>query len=176
MQLHPITRAETFMEPWAGGWLAFESAKEKRRLVAPYPSRWPEYGLEQLESLCRAAEPVAAMRFTLVGQGLISAEEAADQEERAQAQRTFTSPRGRQWTVRVHDCRRSDGTTESILRFTSGDAVVDVKDFPADWQQLSRDEYALLLLDAQPPRRRRDTEHPQRRWEDRPRYDSEPFF
>jgi len=36
--LHPITKSEEYMEPWAGGWLTFQSADEKRRLVAPYPS------------------------------------------------------------------------------------------------------------------------------------------
>ena len=30
--LHPVTRAEEYMEPYAGGWLTFESPFEKRRM------------------------------------------------------------------------------------------------------------------------------------------------
>jgi hypothetical protein len=166
-RLHPITRGEEFMEPWAGGWLTFESVKGKRRLVAPYPSRWPEYDLQQLEALCRAAELVGAKRNTPVTQHLVSVEDEADKDERGNFERTFKSPRGREWTVRVHECL-TNGTTELVLRFTAGDIVVDLKDWPADWKRLSREEFAVLLLDAQPPRRLLDSERPQRRREDRP--------
>ena len=125
--LHPVTRAEAYMEPWAGGWLAFECANEKRRLAAPYPANWAECDLERLELLCKAATVVGA---------------EGDRE------RTFTSSRGRVWTVK--ECRCPDGTT--VLRFTSGDSVMDLSDYPADWKHLSGAEYAALLLDAAPPR------------------------
>jgi hypothetical protein len=167
--LHPVTRAEEYMEPWAGGWLTFESSFEKRRLAFPYPARWAEYDLQQLEMLLKAAEPVGKKKKdTPRAQQLAISEDSAEKEERADAERTFESPRGRIWTVRLHECLRKDGGTEIVLRFTAGDSVVDLKDWPDDWKTQTRDEYALLLLDAEPPRRLGPGEHPGRRREDRP--------
>lgn len=160
--LHPITRAEEFMEQYAGGWLAFESATEKRRLAAPYPPRWAEYDLVKLEQLCRAAEPVTRKRKdTPTSVHLEASEEKAQREERAATERTFTSPRGREWGVRLHERLREDGTTETVLRFTSGDSVMDLDDWPSNWKSLSWQEFALLLLDAQPPRDPHGGEHPE---------------
>ena len=166
--LHPITRGEEYMEPWAGGWLAFESSNEKRRLVAPYPSRWANFDLKRLEALCRAAAPVGAKRIvTPTSQEMVSVEHAADEDERSRSQRTFRSPRGREWTVRIHECHQRNGAYEVVLRFTAGDIVVDLKDWPEEWKDLSREAYAVLLLDAEPPRRDGNA-GPQRRREDRP--------
>ena len=151
--LHPITRAEEYMEPWAGGWLAFESTKEKRRLVAPYPQRWIEYDLAQLELLLKAAETVGVKKKdTPKGAKLAVLEQTVGEEQRADAERTFNSPRGRMWTARLHERRHEDGTTEIVLRFTAGEIVLDLKNWPADWKSLTRDDYALLLLDADLPR------------------------
>lgn len=167
--LHPITRSEEYMEPWAGGWLTFESAREKRRLPAPYPSRWPEYELSQLEALCRAADPIgSARRITPTSRRMATVEDAAAETERTQSERTFTSPGGREWTVRIHECTGKDGTQETVLRFTAGDSVSDLKVWPEHWKDLTVIEYALLLLDALPPRRLGPKEHPQRRHSDRP--------
>lgn len=166
--LHPITRAEEYMEPWAGGWLAFESRHERRRLPAPYPSRWVEYDLPNLEGLCRAATSVTVRRVTTpTSATLLSAEKYAHDSERATAERTFTSPRGRTWTVRLHECLRPDGTSQAVLRFTGGDNVVDLTEWPQNWAALTRVEYALLLLEADPPRRGAPADLPQRRREDR---------
>lgn len=166
--LHPITRSEEYMEPYAGGWLAFESKFEKRRLVAPYWGRWHEYDLKQLEALLDAASPVRKKRNqTPSGERLALIERDVDAEERAAHERTFESPQGRRWTVRLHENPTADGA-EVVLRFTSGDSVVDVRDYPRDWKDLSRDEFALLLLDAAPPRRMIPGEQPQRRQDDRP--------
>lgn len=167
--LHPLTRSEEYMEPWVGGWLTFECATEKRRLVAPYPSRWAQYDLSQLEALCRAAEPVGVKRATTpTSSKLVKVEEEADRDERAVSDRTFSSPRGRLWTVRLHECLRKDQTSEMVLRFTAGDSVVDLKEWPENWKELTREDYAMLLLDAEPPRRMGTGELPQRRREDRP--------
>jgi hypothetical protein len=168
--LHPVTRAEEYMEPYAGGWLTFESPFEKRRLPAPYPPRWAQYDLAQLEVLCRAASPVGRKKKeTPSGEQLSISEKAAEREERADAERTFTSPRGRVWTVRLHECLKKDGGTEMVLRFTSGDSVVELKSWPDDWKDLTREDFALLLLEAEPPRRLGPGEKsPQRRREDRP--------
>lgn len=167
--LHPVTRSEEYMEPYAGGWLTFESSTEKRRLVAPYPPRWVEYDLQQLQMLCRAAKPVARKRKqTPSGEQLAIIETSVDRDERADAERTFSSPRGREWVARLHECLREDGSTEIVLRFTAGDSVVDLKDWPKDWKEMTREQYALLLLDAEPPRRAGPKERLQRRREDRP--------
>lgn len=170
--LHPLTRQEEYMEPYAGGWLAFESAFEKRRLVAPYWGRWHEYDLKQLEALLQAATPVHKKRTTPSGERLAMIEQDVDAEERAAHERTFQSPRGRTWTVRLHENPTLDDA-EVVLRFTSGDSVVDVKEWPSNWKELSRDEFAVLLLDAVPPRRMIPGEEPQRRRDDRP--DDEPL-
>lgn len=168
MHLHPVTRAEEYMEPWAGGWLAFESPSEKRRLVAPYPSRWTEFDITQLETLCNAAEVVAPKRIiTPSAHVMATVEHAADEKERGASEREFLSPRGRQWTVRIHECQDRNDEYEKVLRFTAGDVVVDLKDVPSDWRELTRDDYALLLLDAEPPRRLLGPTH-QRRRADRP--------
>jgi hypothetical protein len=48
-------------EPWSGGWLAFETQGEKRRL-APYPADWAEKNDAELEALCGRAIPVRPSR------------------------------------------------------------------------------------------------------------------
>src|SRR4030081_649086 len=51
--MHPITRSEDYMKKLQDGWLAFESASEKRRLPAPYPGEWTGYDLKRLEEVRR---------------------------------------------------------------------------------------------------------------------------
>lgn len=46
---------------WTNGWLAFETAGEKRRLAA-YPEDWETLTDEALEALCRDATKVAPSR------------------------------------------------------------------------------------------------------------------
>jgi len=54
----PISgRAHTLSEDAAEGWLAFQSAREKRRFYRPPPG-WAEMTDEQLVFLCRHAVPV----------------------------------------------------------------------------------------------------------------------
>jgi len=168
--LHPITRGEDFMGDFADGWLTFESPIERRRLPAPYPANWMSFDLPKLDALCRAAKPVSPKKNrTPSGEQLALTEDTAARAARADDERTFTSPGGRAWCVRLHECLRKDGSTEMVLRFSSGDLVVDLKDWPSDWKAYDRDGFALLLLDAEPPRRLGPGERPQRRREDRPR-------
>ena len=167
--MHPITRGEDYLEQFADGWLVFESLSEKRRLPAPFPTDWAERPLAELESLCRRAAPVSTRRErTPSGEARALTEASAEIVAREQAQRRFTSPRGREWTVRLHECPRAGGGSTTVLRFTAGDIVVDLPDWPADWKALDRDGFALLLLDAHPPRRPGRGVRPQRRREDRP--------
>ena len=167
--MHPITRGEDYMERLQDGWLAFESGSEKRRLEAPYPSSWQTAPLPELEELCRRASPAPRRKMTPSGQRrAISAMEIEKEAEAdADARRSFMSPGGREWTVRIHECLDREGGAQKVLRFTAGDIVVEMREWPHNWRDLSVIEYAVLLLDAEPPRRRKKGEGPQRRRDDR---------
>ena len=169
-QLHPLTRGEDYMGYLSEGWLAFESAGERRRMAPPYPRDWTELSIPALEALCRSAPVVSGRksRSTPSGEHVAFAAEEADRAAIAEAQRTFASPRGRTWTVRPHECLRADGERQVMLRFTADDIVVDLPNWPANWRDASTQEYALMLLDANPPRRPGKGRTPQRRRDDRP--------
>lgn len=172
-QLHPVTRGEDYMGNLSDGWLAFESAGERRRMPAPYPSDWTDLSIPALEALCRSAPLVGARRTkTPTSEHRAYVAEAVDQAAIAEAQRTFTSPRGRTWTVRPHECMRADGDRQVVLRFTADDIVVDLPRVPHNWREASMADYALMLLDADPPRRPGRGRLPQRRREDRPEDDA----
>lgn len=166
-QMHPITKNEDFMGELADGWLAFESATEKRRLAAPYPANWAEMGIPQLEALCQQAPPVVfrpARSYS--GEQRIQTVEELDRAVLSTAERTFTSPRGRVWTARLHDSLNQDGETVTVLRFTAGDIVVDLDKWPPDWKDSTPTQFAMLMLDACPPRHH-GAVGPQRRRSDR---------
>jgi hypothetical protein len=78
------------------------------------------------------------------------------------------SPGGREWTVRVHECLDKRGQPQKVLRFTADDIVVELEHWPDDWRTATVKDFAVMLLDANPPRRRPKGEGPQRRREDRP--------
>ncbi len=168
--MHPITRGEDYMDKLQDGWLAFESEFEKRRLEVPYPADWQTASLPQLEALCRRASPVLrrqSKRPSGQRRAINVAEMERKAEAHADARRTFMSPGGREWTVRVHECLDRQGAAQRVLRFTAGDIVVEILEWPEDWRDLSVLEYAVLLLDAEPPRRREAGDGPQRRLDDR---------
>ena len=167
--LHPVTRAEDFMGNFQDGWLVFESAREKRRLEAPYPAAWREFDLPSLEALCQRAvtvvpRPPASPSGQRRAATAVELEKVAERE--SDALRTFTSPQGREWTVRIHECRDREGGEKKVLRFSAGDIVVELLEWPHAWERLTVTEYAILLLDAEPPRRRK-AQGPQRRRDDR---------
>jgi hypothetical protein len=87
--------------------------------------------------------------------------------EQEGGRRTFRSPGGREWTVRVHECVDRGGEPEVVLRFTADDIVVELARWPADWRDSTVGEFALMLLDANPPRRLPKGKGPQRRRGDR---------
>jgi hypothetical protein len=167
--LHPAPRTADFMSNLQDGWLAFESATEKRRMSAPYPADWTSYRIPDLEALCAKAKSVTR-RGVQSDTGKRRAEVAKESEKQAirsaNAERTFRSPRGREWTVRVHECLDREGSDEMVLRFTTDDIIVELKDWPDDWQSASIEDFALMLLDANPPRRRKKGDGPQRRYDD----------
>ena len=168
--MHPITRSEEFMKNLQDGWLAFESSTEKRRIPAPYPSEWFGYSLKQLEELCGKATPVVRRPFTPSGEqrAVVSSEIERDAIESSADVRVFYSPHGKEWTVRVHECFDAAGHPAKVLRFTAGDVVVELTEWNERWRDASMEQYAVMLLDAEPPRRRAKGEGPQRRREDRP--------
>jgi hypothetical protein len=166
-QMHPVTKNEDFMGDLADGWLAFESTHEKRRLAAPYPANWASMSIPELEALCQQAPPVLSRSPRSVsGEQRVAAVEELDRAAVSSAVRTFTSPRGRVWTVRLHECLDRDGRTVTVLRFTADDVVVDLHTWPQDWWDYTSTQYALLMLDAAPPRRV-GAAGPQRRRDDR---------
>lgn len=167
--LHPATRGEDFMGNLQDGWLVFESDREKRRLEAPYPAAWRDFDLPGLEALRARATVVLRRRpSTPSGQqrAITTAELEKEAERGSDALRTFSSPQGREWTVRFHECLDREGGEKKVLRFSAGDIVVELLEWPHGWERLSVAEYAILLLDAEPPRRRK-AKGPQRRRDDR---------
>lgn len=168
-QMHPVTRGEDYMGDMQDGWLVFESAKGKRRLNAPYPGNWRNFDIPAMEELCRRASPVMRKRPASPSgahRAVSAVEIERDAEVESDARRTFTSPQGREWTVRVHECLDRDKATQKVLRFTAGDIVVELLKWPETWRDLSVTQFAILLLDAEPPRRRPKGQGPQRRMED----------
>jgi hypothetical protein len=168
--MHPVTRGEDYMANLQDGWLVFESGREKRRLEAPYPGNWNMLPIPELEELCRRATPVRRVREkTNSGQrravSAVEIEQVAIEQEGGR--RTFRSPGGREWTVRVHECLDRSGGPEMVLRFTADDIVVELAKWPENWRDASVEEFALMLLDANPPRRLPKGKGPQRRRDDR---------
>ncbi|MBA3889789.1 MAG: hypothetical protein H0X64_04595 [Gemmatimonadaceae bacterium] len=166
-QLHPVTRMEDLLE-LASGWLAFESATEKRRLPSPYPREWATLPLPELEVLCRRAPPVVRRAVRTSSEArVVEATALVDAERRTSEERRFSSPNGREWTVRKHECLTAGGSPRQVLRCTAEDIVMDLNTWPPDWKECSRTEYALMLLDANLPRLL-GKDGPQRRRSDRP--------
>ena len=171
VHMHPVTRGEDYMGNLQDGWLVFQSATEKRRLEAPYPGNWMSFSLPELEELCRRASLVIRRRARSPSgerRAISAAEIESEAIKEAGSRVTFMSPGGREWTVRVHECLDKAGNPEMVLRFTAGDIVVELPTWPDDWRTATVKEFALMLLDANPPRRRAKGEGPQRRRDDRP--------
>jgi hypothetical protein len=168
--MHPVTRGEDYMANLQDGWLAFESGREKRRLEAPYPADWIRLPIPDLEELCRRASLVVRRRASS-NSGQRRAISAAEIEQVAAndegAGVVFHSPKGREWIVNVHDCLGPNGSPSVVLRFSSGDVIAELPDFPTDWRTATVKDFALMLLDADPPLRRRKGVGPQRRRDDR---------
>ena len=175
--MHPVTRGEDYMANLQDGWLVFESGREKRRLESPYPRNWSTLPISELEEMCRRAMPVRRVPQKSPS-GQRRAVSAVEIEQVAIAQeggrRTFRSPAGREWTVRLHECMDRGGEPEMVLRFTADDIVVELTKWPENWRNLAIEEFALLLLDANPPRRLARGKGPQRRGDDRVDMSSSP--
>lgn len=165
------------------GWLACESdAGERRRLRAPYPPEWHELPLPELLALIHQAVPVPRRERAPVASSAVAAVDiaaagsayaaTADAEALRQAlregQRTFLTPGGKSWTVRLHERLGATGEPETVLRFTCGNIVLDLRPWPQDWLAFPPERLAAIALDAEPPIAPRGPRHrPRRRREDR---------
>jgi hypothetical protein len=168
--MHPATRAEDFMGNLQDGWLVFESEEEKRRLEAPYPADWINFPIRKLEELWARAVPVVRRAAESTTGKRRAVQAAAIEQEvirSSTAERKFLSPGGREWTVRIHECLDRAGEEQMVLRFTTEDIVVELAKWPQNWQTATVAQFGLMLLDANPPRRRKKGEGPQRRFDDR---------
>jgi hypothetical protein len=168
--LHPVTRGEDYMGNLQDGWLAFQSGNDRRRLAAPYPADWITLPLAELEELLRRSAPIVRRRArTPSGErrAISAAEIESGAIAHSDSRHTFRSPGGRDWTVRIHECLDRDGEHEVVLRFTADDIVVELTRWPKNWRSASVEEFAMMLLDANPPRRLPKGRGPQRRREDR---------
>ena len=169
--LHPVTRGEDYMGDLQDGWLAFQSGADKRRLEAPYPANWIALPLADLEALLKRATLVVRRMQRASPSGQRRAISAAEIEngaiEESIDRLVFRSPGGREWTVRIHECLDREGGDQVVLRFTADDIVVELRQWPRDWRDASVERFALMLLDANPPRRLPKGRGPQRRHEDR---------
>ena len=150
--MHRVTAAEDFLGDMKDGWLCFESESEKRRLCAPYPKSWIDMPIPQLEKLCEIAPPVPTRKSSTPSGERRAFAQRLDNQLRELGMCMFRSPRGREWTVRLHDRLGQGGETERVLRYTAGDVVLDVTPWPENWSKLEAPEHAMLILEADPPR------------------------
>ncbi len=183
-QVHPRVKEEKFFIGYELGWLAFESeGGEIRRRLCPCPARWEALPAEELEGLCREAEPVTPrLRPTdasdvevgrkvaedlAVARLSVEAREAqeAPPDERRARLRTFQYPGGQMWTVGTLTTSDERGRRE-VLRFLSGLHSVDLERWPDDWERFSDAELAALLRTGAPPRSSAQNPTPHRRRHD----------
>jgi hypothetical protein len=160
--MHPVTVREFFLGEYQEGWLAFESANERRRL-ANWPKNWATLSDEELEALCERAKPAprrsaqethsgAFRRLAETGTLGKEQEERRGESDVAPLLRTFSGPSGRHWMVTPREIG-SDASAATVLRFTSSDGVVlDLEQWPDDWDRYSPAQLVELAQRAHPPR------------------------
>jgi hypothetical protein len=64
--------------------------------------------------------------------------------------RSFTSPSGRTWVAQVV-APPGPSRPGSVLRFQSDSLVLELRDWPAEWESLPDDALVALVRQAQPP-------------------------
>lgn len=175
--MHPVTVREFFLGEYQEGWLAFESASERKRLAA-WPENWASLSDGELEALCERAKPAprrsaqethsGAFR-RLAETGTLGREQEAHRTD-AEAPallRTFSGPSGRHWMVTPR-ALGSDAHATLVLRFTSSDGVVlDLEQWPDDWDRYTPAQLVELARRARPPHADSTEEETRRASEDR---------
>lgn len=76
--------------------------------------------------------------------------------------RTFAGPGGRTWTAQLFTFPRARATAdharpdavdaETVLRFTAGELVLDLAEWPSDWVEWPEEQLLALVRRANPPR------------------------
>ena len=156
-QMRPVHAREMFHGRYVDyqeGWLVFESATERRRL-APFPARWTELPVEELEMLLRRAQVVPTRlseerqsgvfpRFVEEEDRVQTLEAVAPALRSTLVLRRFLDAGSRTWTAALVE--RGPGSAGPVLRFSANDgATVDVESFPDDWARLPRERLCELL-------------------------------
>jgi hypothetical protein len=160
--MHPVTVREFFLGEYQEGWLAFESANERRRLSS-WPEDWASLSDEELAALCERAKPAPRRSAQETDSGafrrLAETGTLGKEQEVRRAEsdglpllRTFSGPSGRHWMVTPRDIGSGAGAT-TVLRFTSSDGeVLDLDQWPDDWDRYPAAQLVELARRAHPPR------------------------
>ena len=175
----PQTRAEDYLAGcFRGGWLVFETMDGlwKRRLC-PLPYAWDQREDDDLVALLERAEilrPRGQRRrsFETLPADLpphVPSAIANQVPRTANGDldmsylgivRTISYPGGQEWMV--FRSRASEEGWDSVLRFQSGEQVIDVSDYPTDWEDMSDAELVRLLRHGFPVDDRRLDDIPRR--------------
>lgn len=142
-----------------GGAICFESPFE-RRYVLEYPEQWEQLSDAELEILCSHAQVVPIRRADeATGEFMRRQDEEFDATLR---RRTFATPDNRVWMVEELVLTVSadppaeqpehgsppDPDARRVLRFSSGDAIRELEEYPADWVRYPPGRLVELALSA----------------------------
>ena len=142
-----------------GGAICFESPLE-RRYVLEFPEHWEQLSDAELEILCSHAQVVPIRRADeATGEFMRRQDEEFDATLR---RRTFATPDNRVWLVEeiplpvsvdpsvehAEHASPPDSTMRRVLRFSSGEAVRELDDYPTDWVRHSPGRLVELALRA----------------------------
>jgi hypothetical protein len=173
--MHPTTVRELFLGDFEEGWIAFESATERRRLPK-WPRDWVDLSDAELEALLEQAVPVVrrgaaetatgAFRRMAEAEALLDEVESPKPAKATAPVRTFKGPGGRHWLATVVEMG-ADPERKTVLRFTSTDgAVLELDEWPDDWARYTAIQMTELCRQAHPPTLGMPDSSPERRSDD----------
>ena len=154
-----------------GGAICFESPFE-RRYVLEFPEHWEQLSDAELELLCSHAQVVPIRRADeATGEFMRRQDEEFDATLR---RRTFATPDNRVWMVEEitppvsadppaeppEHAKPSGSEGRRVLRFSSGDAIRELDDYPTDWVRFPPGRLVELALRAKVITARPSTKHP----------------
>ena len=173
------TTAEDYMREWQDGWLCFECDDHRRRL-ATYPPTWedlPDGALEELLGRSQLVKRRGAASEASSGEYRRHSKATQADVERPRAStrpdagrmtpasgvdtsrtRTLTDSRGRTFVAGLYRIPpgamtaegKQTGSPGTVLRFISGSIVLDLEDYPDDWDRQTDSQLMQLLDRAQP--------------------------
>ena len=145
----PVARVPTADECPVGG-LCFESALERRRIFTA-PAQWDALSDAELVILVEQAQPIPTRRVDeSTGEFTRRQDEMFEQ---TLTPRSFTTPDNRIWLVDECPVEGAAGGEErTVLRFTTGDTVRELNEFPRDWARYRPGKLIELALMANPVR------------------------